>query len=209
MTFSKDDIQGALNRAIQLTMFHEKSLLMNKCSERAIVHWLANYFYLFVNKKQQYSCNGYVVDVEYNRIGENGEYKTLLSCNDLKCTHQSNCTKRLLENIINKDEKSSENKRILIDMIYHLRGKNTLDGNVFCMEVKTTTVGENDYHHVCDKNRIETLVKRGGRISYQYGATVYFRRSTEAFVRFFDHTVTEPEKYIIYKSGKIERLSEG
>lgn len=209
--FSKKDIQESLNLAIRLTMHREQELLCNRCSERAIAHWLANYFSLKINKTpyaQKYATS-YVTDVEYNRIGSEGQYKALSSCDELGCTRKTKCTKFLLENIINNEDGVSKNRRILIDMIYHKRGTNDIDSNIFCMELKTPPISESDYHHMCDKNRIETLVKKGGDVSYQFGATVYFRRSTEAIVRFYEHSnpyLDVYDKYIIYKGGKIENL---
>lgn len=222
--FSKEDIQKSLNLAIQLTMHREQELLRNRCSERAIAHWLANYFSLKINKMpyaQKYATD-YVTDVEYNRIGSEGQYKALSSCDELGCTRKTKCTKFLLENIINNEDGDSKNqniinhedgdskkRRILIDMIYHKRGTNDIDSNIFCMELKTPPISESDYHHMCDKNRIETLVKKGGDVSYQFGATVYFRRSTEAIVQFYEHSnprLDAYDKYIIYKGGKIENL---
>lgn len=42
--FAYNDIQEALNNAIKDVMRNEYQLLKDGCSERAIVHWLANYF---------------------------------------------------------------------------------------------------------------------------------------------------------------------
>ena len=98
--FKRNEIQEALDNAIKDVMRNEYQLLKDKCSERAIVHWLANYFLRRIEEsdfakahpdfllKRDYerenlvvadsdSRLGYTVDVEYNRMGDKGESKRI------------------------------------------------------------------------------------------------------------------------------------
>lgn len=170
-------IRIALDLAIQDVLINEKKLLQDKCSERAIVHWLANYFLEHIRREIPIADkdmffnhqNGYTVDVEYNRIGAKPNIKRVLG------------------------------DSALIDMIFHHRADtattnaNPIEQNILCVEVKSprlksdTAAGKNELAD--DEARIRALVvdkpKSKSQPAYLYGATIYFSSSQSAYVHFY------------------------
>lgn len=201
----KNAILQALESAIQDVMRYEGKLLEIKCSERAIVHWLANYFMKhiaetdFIKSHDRFLLKrddnestrstddfqlGYTVDVEYNRVGAAGESKQFYrDC--LECEHTKQCTQ--------KDEEK-QYRYAMLDMIFHQRRRNNEASNVFCLEVKTTSTNLDDYHTYCDYNRIQTLVYGNDVITpqYQFGAAVHIYDVNKATIYFFTRDKTEP-----------------
>lgn len=206
-TYHSDEnaILQALELAIQDVMRYEGKLLEIKCSERAIVHWLANYFtkhiaetdfikshdrFLLKRDDNESTLNtddfqlGYTIDVEYNRVGSAGESKQLYrDC--LECEHTKQCTQ--------KDEEK-QYKYAMLDMIFHQRRRNNEASNVFCLEVKTTSTNLDDYHTYCDYNRIQALVYGNDMITpqYQFGAAVHIYDVNKATIYFFTRDKLEP-----------------
>ena len=165
--FDEKDLQECMRNAIRTLQIDDKMLLDNNCSERAQVHWLAIYFEKELMKKGYKFNNkcGYCIDVEYNRIGSEGDNSKILGniCQDCD---KSKCTKR----------KSTEKDGIItIDMILHRRGENTLSDNVLCVEIKPQRVK----NQICDKKRIKILctnkVKKYS--TYQYGLALHLKRN--------------------------------
>lgn len=205
--FSEEEIQSALNYAVIGVFLNDKALLDDKCSERAISHWFANYFWCYIHgtatDKEKYQQ--YIVDTEYNRVEFNGRSKSLSSCKGERCGYSSKCTKYVLENIINGNSDSNRTHRIMIDMIYHQRGHNDISSNIFCAELKTTSTSESDYKLICDQERISALVFGKEQIKYQFGATVFFSSSTTAKIRFCSRKNTyHPCTYILKNDGSIQ-----
>ena len=216
MRFEADKIQEFLNDAIYCVFKHEKQLLEDECSERAITHWLANYFWCAVKKNDvdgQYK--DYVVDIEYNRIGQGKNPKETFKCDGKNCQYRykDKCIKRLLEeHETMSNEESNHNpqnqeRKIMIDMIFHRRGRNDLESNVFCLELKTTSTSEDDYKTMCDKERIKTLVYNpDNKVRQQCGAAVHIYSVEEAKVEFFCSQNHNCEKYIYNSMGKKQPL---
>lgn len=208
----KNAILQALESAIQDVMRYEGKLLEIKCSERAIVHWLANYFMKhiaetdFIKSHDRFLLKrddnestrstddfqlGYTVDVEYNRVGAAGESKKI--CHDCsKCIHTKKCAQKDEEEQLAKDMRQPRNA--MLDMIFHQRRRNNEASNVFCLEVKTTSTPQDDYRTYCDYNRIHDLVVKDSKINpqYQFGAAVHIYDVNEATIYFFTRDKTEP-----------------
>lgn len=211
----RNEIKEALDNAIKDVMRNEYQLLKDKCSERAIVHWLANYFLRRMEMsdfakahpdfllKRDYerekpvvtgsdSRLGYTVDVEYNRMGDQGESKQLdVFCR--KCEYNENCSQKSLEKWNKKNNKGLTCSAML-DMVFHQRRQNKEGNNILCVEVKTTSTIENDCKTRCDKKRINELVRGSGMISpqYQFGAAIHIYEEDKASVWFYERGKEEP-----------------
>lgn len=211
--FKRNEIQEALDNAIKDVMRNEYQLLKDKCSERAIVHWLANYFLRRIEKsdfakahpdfllKRDYEREnlvvvdsdrrlGYTVDVEYNRIEDLGAIKELESfCNT--CDYNGKCFQKRIE-------ESNEHKirTVMLDMVFHQRGKNEEVDNVLCVEVKTTSTSEKNYKKLCDQKRINALVRESRKINpqYQFGAAIHIYKENKADVWFYERGIEEPNE---------------
>lgn len=198
----KTIIQNALNSSVCGVLIKDKDLLVDKCSERAIAHWFANYFWDIVRENPTIKTlyKDYIVDAEYNRVGYNQQSKTLLKCTGEDCKYASKCSKYALENLLNNGH---DTRHIMIDVIYHHRGQNDVQSNLFCAELKTTSTSDSDYTHICDKERISALVSGNEQIQYSFGATVFFFSPTGAKVRFYnkEHPY-KPETYILTANGR-------
>ena len=153
--FSKEDIQTALNAAVQDVMSKDANLLKINSSERGIVHWLAIYFEEHIknhsNATKFNHDNGYVVDVEYSRTYDDikrfEHMKESLCSEDCPYPATDDCAKY-------------KNKRtyytVTLDMIFHKRLTNTIDANILCVEVKTSSANRSSANALekmlsCDK----------------------------------------------------------
>lgn len=187
------ELQRILTSSIEKVMGNEYQLLHDRCSERAIVHWLANYFQQEAQKSstlQEYS--DYTADVEYNRVDQSGHPKEVLKCDGDTCQyrHKDKCSKRYIEAETNALASATPDQQYnygLIDMIYHKRGINSLEANLFCLEVKTTSTSTTDYRYMCDKKRIHSLVTDGGTTRYQFGAAIHIYAPNKAKGIFYTH----------------------
>lgn len=89
----------------------------------------------------------------------------------------------------------NQEQKIMIDMIFHRRGTNDLESNVFCLELKTTSTSEDDYKTMCDKKRIKTLVYNSdNKVRYQCGAAVHIYKEDKADVWFYERGKEEPKE---------------
>ena len=79
-------------------------------------------------------------------------------------------------------------------MVFHQRRQNKEGNNILCVEVKTTSTSENDYKTLCDKKRINELVRGSGMISpqYQFGAAIHIYEENTADVWFYERGKEEP-----------------
>lgn len=204
----RNEIQKALDAAIKDVMRYDAKLLEIKCSERAIVHWLANYFMKHIQKttfirenpnfllsrttrgpkKARDTSLGYTVDVEYNRVGADtaGEGKMIhVRCS--QCLHQENCEQR-------KEE--AGHHYAMLDMVFHQRRVNCEGSNIFCLEVKTTSTKQKDYRTFCDWERVNELVRGSMMVSpqYQFGAAVHIYEVDKAKVWFFTRGEDAPKE---------------
>lgn len=209
--FSEKDIKDAMWAAVKKLHDNDKQLILDGCSERAQVHHLAIYFdeairKCFDERHKNYKSFPYKVDVEYNRVGDDGASKILYRyCRDgskddgKKCS--DNCSKK-------KDWQYAT-----IDMVFHVRGHGDLQDNVFCLEVKPQQQPES----ICDKQRIETLVlgKRGENPHYCYGLALHILEGTDGKLAegyFYSMGKHEPEEYVFevdkYRAKKTPRSCE-
>lgn len=164
--FTKDDILCAIKYAIRELNDKDELLLNIHCSERSQVHWLAIYFdkkirEIYHRKKATPNFpEDYVVDVEYNRVTSTPDNTKQIPnlCSD--CRYDSeNCKKKHTDNVT-------------VDMIFHRRGSNDIDSNIFCLEVKPSHNKESK----CDQKRICELVtgaEFGSKPIYQYGLALH------------------------------------
>lgn len=187
--FSENDIKNAMWTAIKKLHDNEEQLILNECSERAQVHHLAIYFdeaikKCFNEKYQDPKPFPYKVDVEYNRVGDDGISKMLYGyCLDGEKNSEKECC---------KDCDKKKNERIVtIDMVFHVRGKGDLENNVFCLEVKP----QQHPSSTCDRQRIKTLVLGNGSENprYCYGLALHILKGTNG-------KLAEGDFYSIYKS---------
>ena len=187
------ELQRILTTSIEKVMENEHRLLLDRCSERAIVHWLANYFQQEAQKSNiLHEYSDYTVDVEYNRVDQNGDPKEMLKCDGDACKyrHKDKCAKRYIEAETNALASTTPDPQYnygLIDMIYHKRGTNSLEANLFCLEVKTTSTSTTDYRNMCDKKRVHSLVTNGGTTQYQFGAAIHICAPNKAEGIFYTH----------------------
>ena len=215
--FTKDVIQNALDNAIKDVMRNEYQLLKDKCSERAIVHWLANYFLRRIEmsdfakahpdfllkrdyKRENFvavdsdSRLGYTVDVEYNRVGEQGESKQLdIFCRN--CEYNEKCPQKCMEEW-NEMNNERQTRSAMLDMVFHQRRQNKEGNNILCVEVKTTSTNRDNYKKLCDQKRIDELVRGSGMISpqYQFGAAIHIYEENKADVWFYERGREEPNE---------------
>lgn len=174
--FEKDVIKKALDDAIKDVMRNDEKLLRDKCSERAVAHWLANYFLQHIQealKSKGISFNNqgeYTVDVEYNRIGKGVNPKVV------------------------------GRRRAMLDIVFHRRSDGDLSGqsssedNILCIEVKATrtksTTKRGRESLLKDKDRISTLVSEKhdieGQPRYMFGAAVHFESDGYTYVCFYE-----------------------
>lgn len=174
--FEKDVIKKALDDAIKDVMRNDEKLLRDKCSERAVAHWLANYFLQHIQealKSKGISFNNqgeYTVDVEYNRIGKGVNPKVV------------------------------RQGRVMLDIVFHRRSDGDLSGqsssedNILCIEVKATrtksTTKRGRESLLKDKNRISALVSEKhdieGQPRYMFGAAVHFESDGYTYVCFYE-----------------------
>lgn len=139
---------------------------------------------------------GYTVDVEYNRVGDSGESKQL----DVFCYR---CTYENKNKCLRKIEEENNTKRTrpaMLDMVFHQRRKNKEGNNVLCVEVKTTSTSRDDYKTLCDRKRVNELVRGSGMISpqYQFGAAIHIYEENKADVWFYERDKEEPtEPYTV------------
>ena len=211
---SKDNLNKILCISIAKVMHEDAKLFATGCSERAIVHWLATYFLEIAQNELDVPHpdvffdhqNGYVVDVEYNRIGSDGESKHLYDMAS-RCKH---CT--VSEKCI-KQPAGKTNDAIMIDMVFHSRSSNKrhevnpYKDNLLCVEVKTSS--STQIERECDEERIKILVDRQNIVQedikalkepkYLLGATVYFETESKAKIKIFDGNNT-PQESVVYKS---------
>lgn len=200
-TLIKKDLIETLRSSVQKAMKEDAKLLERGCSERAIVHWLATYFLEAAQKVLTVPSptaffdhqDGYTVDVEYNRIGSEGESKHLYEQSD-RC---NGCD--VTEQCIRKPS-GRQNDSIMIDMVFHSRSSNKSNqlnpyrDNLLCVEVKTATSTKAERE--CDEERIKILVDRENitkestkalkEPKYILGATVYFESPDKAVIKLFD-----------------------
>lgn len=192
VTFAKDDIQGALDKAVQDVLIHDSNLLNIQSSERGVVHWLAIYFDKrireYYTQEDIFSNeNGYVVDVEYNRFYKDTKHFYSMKsdiCNP-DCNFQESCRK-----FSNKNDTYA----VTLDMIFHKRQAND---NILCVEVKTTSASRNNSNNAslekclsCDKQRVKYLTsshENSSEPTYQYGATIYIDSIQSAQIDFWEH----------------------
>lgn len=217
--FKRNEIQEALDNAIKDVMRNEYQLLKDKCSERAIVHWLANYFLRRIEMsdfakahpdfllKRDYerenlvvadsdSRLGYTVDVEYNRMGEQGESKQLNKfCKECEYYYKESCPQKSIEEW-NKTNNEKQTRSAMLDMVFHQRRQNKEGNNILCVEVKTTSTSRDDYKTLCDKKRINELVRGSRMISpqYQFGAAIHIYKENKADVWFYERGKEEPKE---------------
>ena len=210
----KNDIINILRISVAKVMHEDAKLFATGCSERAIVHWLATYFLEIAQSKLNVPYhnaffdhqNGYVVDVEYNRIGSDGEFKHLhdMASRCKHCTVSEKCIKQ---------PKEKTNDAIMIDMVFHSRSSNKrhevnpYKDNLLCVEVKTSS--STQIEQECDEERIKILVDRQNIVQedikslkepkYLLGATVYFETESKARIKIFDGN-NAPQKSVVYKS---------
>lgn len=183
--FSEQDIKEAMRTAVKKLHDNDKQLILDRCSERAQVHYLAIYFdeairKCFKEKYQNSKSFPYKVDVEYNRIGDEGLSKVLW-CYCAECAH--------------KCYREKEYGNVTIDMVFHVRGQCGMQDNVFCLEVKPQQKPES----ICDKQRIETLVlgTRGENPHYCYGLALHILKGTNGKLAegyFYNKDNSEPQK---------------
>ena len=209
--FSKEDIQTTLNTAVQDFMSKDANLLKIKSSERGIVHWLAIYFEEHIkndsNTTKFNHDNGYVVDVEYSRTYDDikrFEHMKDSLCKE-DCPHAKHCKKYLGE---------ATYYAVTLDMIFHKRVTNTLNDNVLCVEVKTTSANRNSANALskmlsCDKKRIKYLIadKDKNEPTYQFGATVYIKSENDAQINFFEHGNQQYTSYTLQQNSKMKNVS--
>ena len=209
--FSKEDIQITLNTAVQDVMSKDANLLKIKSSERGIVHWLAIYFEEHIkndsNTTKFNHDNGYVVDVEYSRTYDDikrFEHMKESLCKEV-CPHAKHCKKYLGE---------ATYYAVTLDMIFHKRVTNTLNDNVLCVEVKTTSANRNSANALskmlsCDKKRIKYLIadKDKNEPTYQFGATVYIKSENDAQINFFEHGNQQYTSYTLQQNSKMKNVS--
>lgn len=219
--FSKEDIQTALTKAVQDVMKNDSNLLEINGSERCIVHWLAIYFDEHIKKIDSDKYNnsipfnntsGYVVDVEYNRMGTDKDSKRMTL---EYCTKRTNCM--FLQNSFSSFERCPKMKEcemldeltehhgksnmfnrqncekklhlIIPDMILHQR---RTSNNILCVEVKTTSTLETDYKNLCDIVRIKDMVTGSNTVKYQFGAAIHIYQKDKAKMWFFSNDEVTP-----------------
>lgn len=191
--FSEKDIKDAMWAAVKKLHDNDKQLILNKCSERAQVHHLAIYFDEAIRKcfdeNHKDSENfPYKVDVEYNRVGDHGLSKVLYGY----CQKDDECDK---EACSDNCSKKKDERYATIDMVFHVRGRDGLQDNVFCLEVKP----QQQKKSICDKKRIETLVlgSQGENPRYYYGLALHILKGTNGKLAegyFYNRDKPEAEK---------------
>lgn len=185
--FPEEDIIKAMRVAVRNLHTNDKKLIVDKCSERAQVHYLAIYFdneirKIFQERHHNVYNFPYKVDVEYNRIGNDGISKVLwYICND--CPHHRDC------------DKMKDYKNVTIDMVFHVRGSSYLQDNVFCLEVKPQQQPKSD----CDQRRIATLVQGENERNphYCYGLALHILNGANGKLAdgyFYSKDKPEPQK---------------
>lgn len=185
--FSEDDIIEAIRVAVRSLHNNDKKLIVDECSERAQVHYLAIYFdqairRIFKKKHPSEQKFPYKVDVEYNRIGDGKLSKVLYHYCD-GCPEGCDC------------DKKKEDRNVTIDMVFHVRGCKELQDNVFCLEVKPQQHPES----ICDKQRIETLVRgrNVGNPHYCYGLALHILNGNDGRLAegyFYSKDELEPQE---------------
>lgn len=193
--FSEEDIIEAIQVAVRSLHENDKKLIVDKCSERAQVHYLAIYFDQAIRRIFQEKCQSvqgfpyksvrefpYKVDVEYNRIGDTKLPKVLYDyCSG--CSEGCDC------------DKKKKRHNVTIDMVFHVRGSKDLQDNVFCLEVKP----QQHPKSICDQQRIETLVK-GKNVEnphYCYGLALHILNGNDGRLAegyFYSKDKPEPQK---------------
>ena len=106
----------------------DKDLLITNVSERS---WYSRFSCYLENLRKKNHINGYYVDTEYNR--NDGKLKTML------------------------DDETFKIISITCDIILHSRGKNKLQDNLLCIEMKKATAKEQEKWE--DKKRLSLLTK--------------------------------------------------
>lgn len=211
--FSKENIQTALNAAVQDVMSKDANLLKIKSSERGIVHWRAIYFEEHIKNNSNTTKfnhdNGYVVDVEYSRTYDDikrfEHMKESLCREDCPYPATDDCSKY-------------KNKQtyytVTLDMIFHKRLTNTLDANILCVEVKTSSANRSSAAVLtkmlsCDKKRVKYLIsdKDKSEPTYQFGATVYIESESDARINFFEHGSQQYTSYTLLQNSKMQNIS--
>ena len=231
--FSKEDIQTALTKAIRDVMKNDSNLLEINGSERGIVHWLALYFDKHIKKiaNDKYNnsipfnnTSGYVVDVEYNRMGTDKDSKrmTLEYCekrtNCMFLQSSFNCCPKMKEcemlnemtkrhgkfNIFNRRNRDKKLHLIVPDMILHQRGTSN---NILCVEVKTTSTPQTDYKNLCDISRIKDMVTGNNTVKYQFGAAIHIYQKDKAKMWFFSNDEVTPGDKANFKNPLLITLT--
>lgn len=205
--FSKQEIVSAFERAIHTFFERDSCLIKDQVSERAQVHWIANYFESAIQETETYrgltepEKEPLRVDVEYNRYTIEGKAPKMLQDVCVQCrAANGNDFVKSCQQYKNLHERKDDGAwgTILIDMVFHVRGEQ--NANIFCLEVKP--FGTNRPLE-CDQFRVKQLIQ-GDRSAdrkpcYRYGMAMNFDSDHAAQYHLYylqDGNLQEEEKSI-------------
>lgn len=206
--FSKQEIVSAFESAIR-TFFERDSCLINdQVSERAQVHWIANYFESAIQETETYrgltesEKEALRVDVEYNRYTIEGKTSKMLQDVCVQCRNAygddfvESCQQY---KDLHKRKEDGAWGTILIDMVFHMRGEQY--ANIFCLEEKP--YGTNRPLE-CDQFRVKQLIQGedsdNHKPCYRYGVALHFDSAHSACYRLYtfeDGKLQEEENRIL------------
>ena len=201
-----EELKKVLKKSIEEFYEKDKDLINNNVHEQTITHRIAHY--LEDNTMCLCRCQGYSVDVEYNRYDES--VKTAYeNCSNKSCPiiclghiEQNDNEKAILEECAdcktaceykNKDIETIT-KNIRPDILIHRRGRNGKGDNLLVVEVK-----KNKNDTMCDEKKLSYLTCKYSEYQYQLGGLVVLDK-TKITITFFD---SDTKKYIV--EGKFEK----
>lgn len=206
--FSKQEIVSAFESAIHTFFERDSFLIKNQVSERAQVHCIANYFESSIQKTETYrgltepEKKKLRVDVEYNRYKMESKASKELQDVCVQCCEAygsdfvESC-KQFKE--LHKHRDTGYWGKILIDMVFHVRGKQY--ANIFCLEVKPYGTSRK---LECDQFRVKQLMQSDysdhHKPCYRYGVALHFDSAHSAYYRLYtfeDGKLQEEENRIL------------
>lgn len=186
--FSKQEIVSAFESAIHTFFERDACLIEDQVSERAQVHWIANYFESVIQETETYrgltesEKEALRVDVEYNRykFGDKASKEIQDVCVQCRNAYGDTFVESCKQyKYLHKRKDDGAWGTILIDMVFHVRGEQY--ANIFCLEVKP--YGTNRPLE-CDRFRVKQLIQGedsdNHKPCYRYGVAMNFNSDHSA-----------------------------
>lgn len=198
-----EELKKVLKKSIEEFYEKDKDLIDNNVHEQTITHRIAHY--LEDNTMCLCKCQGYSVDVEYNRCVKDvkNAFKYYSLCpqkqnsNNIICLRnieQKDNEKAILEECADcKTECKYKNKdietltkNIRPDILIHRRGRNDKEDNLLVVEVK-----KNKNDTKCDERKLTYLTCNYSQYKYQLGAFIVINKNQIEITYFKNHIKKE------------------